>query len=312
MNYVEPILTILLPIGIGIGLLQLGIFDGEDGRRLRGFCMKFTVPLLVFTSMYNSDIGVFSQFGPIVFSLVIMTAGFFCIGYLGSLAVKERTERAAIHASTTFGNYAWIGWVVAKVVLGPGGFQRAVFFTVMWWPIFYTFGLLIGVVHHEPEQRDGVVFMVLKKFAPAAVALIAGISFNLAGINLPGIVFNTVKTFGDMTLPLILLSVGLHLRFSALVGFFPKAMLVSALRIIIGPIIGIGTALLCRLLFDIDVTSMRVIILNGAMPVATTTILLGDNYPMKTEIVGASIVLSTLLSLVTLPIWIPLAEKIPV
>jgi malate permease and related proteins len=311
LEYLGPILGILLPIGIGIGLRQFRVFDEEDGSRIRRFCIQFTVPLLVFSSMYSAQTEVFGQLGPMVVSMLLMTACFFGVGYLGSLVTKDKAERAAIHASTTFGNYGWIGWAVANVVLGADGFQRAVFFTSMWWPSFYSYGLLIGIVHNESEERRGVLIITLKRLAPVAIALATGITFNLAKITVPDVLYSTIRNFGDMSVSLILLTVGLHLKFSSLIGHFPKALLVSLLRFIPGPIIGIAVAALGKAVFGLDEISVRVVLLNSALPVATIIAVLGDNYPMKTDIVGASIVLSTVLSLVVLPIWIIVIEYIP-
>jgi predicted permease len=68
--------------------------------------------------------------------------------------------------------------------------------------------------------------------------------------------------------------------------------------LVIGPVIGwVLAVLLTR-----DLVSWQVVILEGAMPVATLTPLLEENYEMDKDLVGAAIVLSTILSLVTLPI----------
>ena len=44
-----------------------------------------------------------------------------------------------------------------------------------------------------------------------------------------------MKTFGDMSVPLILLSVGLSLDLASLVSGLSKAVLVTLLRLLIGP-----------------------------------------------------------------------------
>ncbi len=309
-SYLTPVLKILLPIGIGVVLKQIGVFDAEDGRRIRRFCINFTVPQLVFISMYRAEVSVFSQIAPMVIALTSMTLCFFGLGYIGSLFFREKRIKAGIHAATTFGNYGWIGWAVANVVLGQAGFERAVFFTMFWWPVFYSFGLLIGIVHNEPENRQGVGQTMVTRLLPVAIAITSGIILNLTEIVVPGIIEDTVATFGDMTVPLILLSVGMHLDFRTLMHRFPRATVVAALRMLSGPFIGIGVALLIRLVFPIDEISTRVILLNGAMPVATITPVLEDNYPMDTETVGAAIVLTTIISLISIPLWIPIAEKL--
>ena len=181
---------------------------------------------------------------------------------------------------------------------------------MLWWPVFYTAGMLIGIVHHEPENSKGIVSAMIKRIAPIAGALLIGIVLNIAGVPLRRLIEETSRTFGNLTVPLILLSVGMQLDFSTILPKLPAAALVCGIRLVVSPLCAIAVAFIIRGVFAVDDVSVRVILLNGAVPVATVVPVLGEHYPMDTAIAGASIVLSTSISLISIPIWIPLVERI--
>jgi predicted permease len=107
-----------------------------------------------------------------------------------------------------------------------------------------------------------------------------------------------LRPFAVMTVPLILLSVGLLLDPTRLRARLRPALAISAATLVVGPLLG---WLLARWLAP-DPTTASAIVLLGAMPVATLVPVLGESYEMDMGIVNTAIVLSTLLSLVTIPV----------
>jgi hypothetical protein len=106
-----------------------------------------------------------------------------------------------------------------------------------------------------------------------------------------------------MTVPLILFSVGLTLDLGNIKGSVGTALLVSGVVLIVGPLAGWVLA------GAIAPTAIawKVLILEGAMPVASMTPVLDECYPVDLGVVGTSITISTLISLVTIPVVAQLA-----
>jgi hypothetical protein len=298
MSVVGPTGRILVPIALGLLLRAVGLFGDEEGALLRKFVVRFTVPLFVFFSVYEARPESVASILPMAAAFLLMTAALFLVGWAASAPFRAPHQKTAVHACVTFGNYGWMGLGVAHALLGEPGSQRVVYFFLLWWPAFYAFGLTIGLIH-VGRRRGAVPLRDAAAIAlPPIVALGVGLALNLAAVPVPGFVALTLRPFGEMTVPLILLSLGMMLDFRRLGREVKPALLVSALTLVVGPLIGWGlAALLAR-----DPVSFRVIILEGAMPVATLTPLLEENYAMDKDLVSTAIVLSTLLCLVTVPV----------
>jgi predicted permease len=293
-----PIGKVLIPIGLGLFLRSIRLFGDDEGAMLRKFVVRFTVPIFVVFSLCEAKRESIAAIMPMTAALVLMSLALFFVGWGAACLLKEGPERAAVHACITFGNYGWMGLGVAQALLGDSGSQRVVYFFLLWWPVFYGLGLPIGRIH-VGKQKGGIPLRrTIAIAAPPIIAVFVGLALNLCSVRLPPLATEIFKPFGDMTVPLVLLSVGMMLDVTRVRGEVRPALLVSAVTLVIGPVIGwVLAVLLTR-----DLVSWQVVILEGAMPVATVTPLLEENYEMDKDLVGAAIVLSTILSLVTLPI----------
>lgn len=272
---------------------------------MRKLCVRFTIPQLVFVSMYKMKLEDLRQALPMAVSLILLTVAFYALGWAVSRRMNGKERRSATHAAITFGNYGWIGWAAAQVFFGLHGFQRAVFFTMLWWPVFYGFGLSIGIMHHGKQEGERQWLYVLKMAAPALVAIGLGIGLNLLNVKVDGnFVYDTVQKFGEMSIPLILLSVGVQLEFRNITRQVAPACTVTAMRLLVGPALGVLVFFIVRATVGCDDVSAKVILLQSTMPVATMTPALGENFDMDLNVAGGAIVLSTLLSLLTVPLWL--------
>jgi hypothetical protein len=294
---VAPIGQVLLPIALGLLLRTTGLFGEGEGALLRRFVVRFTVPLFVFFSAYEAAPDSLASIVPMSAAFMGMTALLFAVGWLAANRFAGAARRSAVHACVTFGNYGWMGLGVAQALFGDGGSQRVVYFILPWWPAFYGFGLAIGLIH-VGRHRGGVPLRRTAAIAvPPIAALLLGLALNTGGVAVPALAREVLTPFSDMTVPLILLSVGLLLDVRRLRRNMGAGVAVSAVTLLAGPLVGWAlAAVLAR-----EALTRAVIVLEGAMPVATLVPVLEENYAMDKDLVGTAIVLSTLLSLLTIP-----------
>ncbi len=300
METFHQILKALFPMGMGLGLRLVGLLGDREGEVLRKFVVRFTLPVFVFYSLYRARPRSIAAIGPTVLAFVLMTVALFGLGWIASAAVRSAARKTAVHACITFGNYGWMGLGIMAALLGEAGVQRVVYFILPWWLAFYGLGLPIGLIHTR-RRRGGVPLRkTVAVAAPPILAMVAGLAVNLGGLRIPGSIGFVLKPFGDATVPLILLSVGVMLDVSRVGPALKPALLISAVTLLAGPLV--GWALAAGLAGD--TVTYKVIIIEGAMPVATLTPILEENYEMDKELVSTAIVMSTVLSLVTIPILV--------
>jgi malonate transporter len=294
----QKILEILFPMGLGLLLRLVGLFGDREGELLRKFVVRLGVPVLCFFSLYAAKPESVAAIAPMAGAFVLMCLTMWSVGWLAATRFKEPSQRSAVHACVTFGNYGWMGLGVMTALLGVAGTQRVVYFFLLWWPLFYGLGLPIGIIHVGRRTGGVPLGKTLAVAAPPILCAALGLAANLASVHVPDLLTRTLSPFGEMTVPLILLSVGMMLDPSRLHTALRPALLVTALTLLIGPLVGWGIAALLAP----DPVSYRTIIMEGAMPVATLVPLLEENYAMDKDLVSTAIVLSTLVSLATIPV----------
>jgi predicted permease len=300
MDAFQPVLKVLVPIGVGVLLRAAGLFGDREGDLLRGFVMRFAIPVLAFFSLAEADAGSTAAVVPMTAAFVLMTAALFVLGWIASRFVEGGPAKAAVHASVTFANYGWMGLGIVGALFGPAGSQRVICFILLFWPVFYAFGLLIGRIHCDRLRGPSPVRSVLAIGGPIIGAGLLGLLANRVGLRVPAFLAEPLRPFGQMAAPLILLSVGLTLDATRLRGAIGPALMVSAITLLAGPLIGWGLAAVLAG----DPLSFKVIVLEGAMPVAVAVVMLQDNYAIDRELAGTTVVLSTLLSLATIPLLV--------
>jgi len=157
------------------------------------------------------------------------------------------------------------------------------------------------------------IFLASKKFdikiiliSPSAYAVIIAVCFLYFDMEMPKIVLNTVMLLGYAMIVMILMSLGVSL--TQLKVFSLRNSLISSIgRVIIGPIIGF----LIIKIFNLSGFAAGVLLIQSSMPSAILTYLIASMYSPKeiVDSISSMIVVSTLMSLITVPIIVFISLK---
>ena len=157
------------------------------------------------------------------------------------------------------------------------------------------------------------IFLASKKFdikiilkSPPTYAVIVAVFFLYFDLEMPKVVINTVMLLGYAMIVLILMSLGVSL--TQLKVFSLKDSIISSIgRVIIGPIIGF----LIIKIFNLSGFAAGVLLIQSAMPSAILTYLVAEMYSPKKVVdsISSMIVVSTLMSLITVPIIVFISLK---
>jgi len=157
------------------------------------------------------------------------------------------------------------------------------------------------------------IFLASKKFdikiifkSPSTYAVIIAVAFLYFDLEMPKFVLNTVMLLGYAMIVLILMSLGVSL--TQMKVFSIKTSLISSIaRVIVGPIIGF---ILIKI-FNLSGYAAGVLLIQSSMPSAILTYLIASMYSPKEIVdnISSMIVVSTLMSLITIPIVVFIALK---
>ena len=157
------------------------------------------------------------------------------------------------------------------------------------------------------------VFLASKKFnfeiilkSPAFYSVLVSVLILYFQIPVPNFIVNTTMLLTYATIFLILMSLGIALT-RLKVFSFNKALISSIARVILGPVIG----LILISLFNLNGIAAGVLLIQCSMPSAILNYLVGSMYSPKAVIdsIASTIVVSTILSFITIPIVVFIALK---
>jgi len=157
------------------------------------------------------------------------------------------------------------------------------------------------------------IFLASKKFdiliiarSPSFYAILITVAFLYFEIEAPTFVLNTAMLLAYAMIVLVLMSLGIAL--TQLKVFSLKSSIISSIgRVIVGPMVGF---LLIKT-FNLSGAPAGVLLIQSSMPSAILTYLIASMYSPKEVVdsIASTVVVSTLMSIVTVPVVVFIALK---
>lgn len=208
--------------------------------------------------------------------------------FLGGSPAQKGVWRYAL----MFPNVGFIGYPVAVALFG----QEALFYAVVLALPFNLMSFALGPLLLVGAKR----FKLRQMFSPCVVASFLALVLALSGLRPPALVGEMLDFVGGITVPLSLLLVGSLLAGLPAGQVFasPRLWILSALRLLVMPV---GLWLLLRGM-DISYMVLGVAVTQMAMPTAVNGSMLCMEYGGDTRCMAQITFLSTLASIVTIPV----------
>ena len=161
-----------------------------------------------------------------------------------------------------------------------------------------------SIIKNDSDFMDEDFKIILK--SPSFYAILITVLFLYFEIPFPQFVMNTVMLLAYGMIVMILMSLGVALT-QMKVFSFRDALITSFGRVIIGPIIGFAVIEV----FNISGVAAGVLLIQSSMPSAILCYLVASMYSPKEIVdnISSTIVVSTIMSLITIPITLFFALK---
>ncbi len=283
---IADIFAIIAPLFVvaGIGFTWGRAGKPFDTNVIGALVLNLGVPCLIFSSL--TKLGISSvAFGQMAGAF---TVAMFANLALGALALRlMKLEIGTYLPALTYSNNGNMGLPLCLFAFGEVGLALAMATFVISSIGNYTIG--IGLVSGKPPVkalfRNVYIYVIL-------LALV----FMVTGARPPAWATNTVDIIGTMSIPLMLLALGVTLARLQVASFF-RSVALAVLRLSIGLFLGIAVAWL----FGFTGAARGVLILQCAMPVAVINYLYASRFDRHPEEIASMIVISTAISFATLP-----------
>jgi malonate transporter and related proteins len=137
--------------------------------------------------------------------------------------------------------------------------------------------------------------------------IIAGLLFAQTGLVLPEVVDRPLQLLGAAFGPVALVLVGVTLAQSAIGQHFKGAVVISALKIVLHPLLMVAVGWL----FGLRGLPLAVMVVAASLPIGANVFLFSQRYQVSQELVTASVAVSTALALVSLSVTMWLIGHLP-
>ena len=298
------ILTSLVPVFViiicGYAFKRSG-FPGDDfWPGTERIVYYFLYPALLFSSSAGASWEFFSVASMVWAILVAM----FVMSGLVLLLRPRLTGNDASFTSVFQGSLrftSYIGFAAAFSLFGDKGlYLAAVFITVMI-PVVNILCVMVLVRYGGQKGSWYWIFTTVIK-NPLILACLAGMAFNLLGLQLPEMAANFTTIIGRGSLPLGLLAVGASLQMTSIKKAGKEVLYASLLKLLLMPLL---MWLSCTLL-EVDRLSTAVAVLFAALPGSPLSYILAKQLGGDTKLMSSIIAVQTGISMVSLPVVIAL------
>ncbi len=293
----QTMLKLFLLLVLGFVLFKCHIFDEYTNKKISALIVNVASPMLIISSIA----GVEGNDKSIVFLMIgagiLMYIGFIILGkIINCIFPFPKKDWPVYECMVVFANTGFMGYPVLLDVFG----QEAVFYASLIHMAFnffvYTYAIMCLTKGDDSEFKLNFKQLL----TPGIVLIFIGILIYLFDIQLPSVLMDTVNSVGSLTAPLSMMMIGSSLAVYPIKDSFTdwRSYVFAFVRLIIVPFV---TMIVCRLL-HINPYYANITIITNAMPVGSMVLMLATQYNANVKIVTRNIVVSTLLSVITIPI----------
>jgi len=280
--------------------VPLGGWDADKARTaLTTLVYYLLLPALVLSVLWQAPLGLDSVKLAVSAAVGVLGA-MLVMAFWGRIARLSRPQFGALLLAASFPNATYLGLPALESLFGDQGRAIAVqydFFACT--PLLLTLGVLVAARFGSQEGETVNPLGALIRVPPLWAALLA-VLLNLLTVPYPEWLGGVLERMAAAVVPIMLVALGMSLRLDAL---RPSALMtvspVLLIQLMLMPLIVWGMGTLLRLPEVVLIGT----VLEGAMPVMVLGLVLCDRYGLDTTLYATTATASTLLALLTLPLW---------
>lgn len=328
MSFLESFLVVaqkvaLLAVLIGVGYIcqKLRILDENSNKRLADLVMYFVTPCVIINAfsatLYPKEelIPILKNIGIVaIVAVVLHVFMILCVGVI--FKFKNENYRKVMRFATVFSNSGFIALPLAQSLIDTDTCHEGALYAAVYLAIFnivlWTWGLI--------EMSGDTKGLSAKKIflTPGLIGVVVGLiifttplylnSNGSIGLKLPSVIADVLSSMSALNLPLPMFMVGFYLASANLLEAFKDiwSYLCLLLRLIVFPLI----ALAIMYMLGIRGNVLIVCVIGASAPVGATTTIFSAKYNRDTELSVRLVSLSTLLSMLTMPLIIGLTQML--
>ncbi len=293
----DVILSAIIPVSF---IILIGFWAGRnlaiDRPSLALIAIYILSPALIAGNLYRATLSAQSAIG-LIAGFLITSLSLYLLVYLISHLIQLSPEiQKSLLASTLFPNAGNLGLPLITFSLGTAGLERAVIYLIV--SSIFIYSVCPALLQADHWLAGFKLTLKL----PLLWSILAGLILRSLSIKLPWRLDQGIEMLGNAAIPIALIILGIQLANTAFqMGKYE--LIAAGLRLLIAPFFAytIGRIL------NLETLDLQVLVLQSATPTAVNTVVLVTQFGGDASRVARTVVVSTLLSFITLPIALGLS-----
>ncbi|WP_029324019.1 AEC family transporter [Butyrivibrio sp. AE3004] len=285
---------------VGIICRKTGLMDDRISKGMSGIVVNIASPAFILSAGINKDEVVTNrQLLACVIASVVIYLGLILISiFIPNILRLKKNYFGTYRVMTIFSNIGFMGFPIVSATYGDVGLLYAAFFQFPFNLLIYTYG--IRAMRSGTDVDFDESFSWKNIINVGVISVFVSLLLYMTHVHIPEPIEDVVSSLSGLTVPMSMMVIGYSLGGMKLKSLFEdyKLMIFSALKLIVIPIISV----LLMKLFIKDQILLGVCFVMIATPVASMSAMLAQYYGGDEETASRGVALTTLLSVLTIPL----------
>ena len=280
---------------IGYVACKKEYFDQEFGKKLSWLVVNVANPMLAISAVVNNEEQIAKKDFYVIVLLAICFYAFFLIlaQILPRLIGVQKSDIGVYKMMTTFNNIGFMGFPVIAAVYGNGALIYAVPFSIMFNILCYTWGIQTLCGGGEKGNWKRIINI-------GTISGIISIVLFFMQIPVPKMICSLSAGLSNLTGPLSMLVIGISIAAMELKDLFTDVKLLKFALIKLLAVPVAAMLLVCQVIDNRLICEVFLVMM--ATPAASMCAMLSQQYGGDYELAAKGVALTTILSVVTMPI----------
>lgn len=317
----EKVGLLFIIIALGFLCQRIKLLTEEANKCMADIVMYFVTPCVIINAfsatLYPREelLGILKNIGAVaLIAVAVHTVMILLVTVI--FRFKDEDKKRLMRFAAVFSNAGFIALPLAQALIDTPESHEGALYAAVYLAVFNIALWTWGYADMSGESSGMSIRKILLN--PGIIGVAVGLVFftsplyitldGEAGLRLPSVIAGAISALSALNLPLPMLMVGFYLGKADLIAAFKDgwSYLCIALRLLVFPLATLGVLYLCGVRGNVLLVS----VIGACAPVGATATIFAAKFGRDTELSVRLVSLSTVLSMVTMPLIVGLTRMI--
>ena len=286
-------------LAIGVILRASRAISDKEVKRFTHVIFLALYPFMMFDNLYDRNLQENMDAALVIYGAAITLLQLAVSWAFVCRIEKDNYHRGAMIQALYRGNFVLMGLPIAINLFGKGNVAPVAVVILFIVPIYNASAVIL--FEHFRGGKANILDLIKRIFTnPIIEGAIAAIVLMVLNIHLPDNIHGAVTTLSDATSPVALILLGAGLNIRAFKSDRRRIVICTVGKLIIFPAIGIAGAVALGFT-GVPLVALAIML---TTPDALASFAMASSMEGNGELAGELVVITTMLSCITMPVWL--------